>query len=266
MELLLSILKEYQELGLSSVVDYDKFNAYALTHHSTRLEGSTLTNIETQLLLDEGKTPKGKPLQHSLMVKDHFEALQMVLKAAQQPEPTITPAFIQEINAAVLRHTGAVYHTLLGTVDSSKGQFRKSNVRAGDRYFSNYDKVPAQTRQLCDKLNPAMDAAQTTEQQLLLSFDAQFDLVSIHPFYDGNGRTARLLMNFLQARFQLPLGIVFAEDKADYIDALEQSRTQESLQPFRTFMIEQYIKHLQQDMQRYRDSQQPPQGRYSFIF
>ena len=266
MEPLLSILKECQELGLSSVVDYDKFNAYALTHHSTRLEGSTLTSVETQLLLDEGKTPKGKPLQHSLMVKDHYDALQIVLKAARQPNPSITPEFIQQLNAAVLQHTGTIYHTLLGTVDSSQGQFRKSNVRAGNRYFSNYDKVPDQTRQLCDKLNPAMDAAQTTEQQLLLSFDAQFDLVSIHPFYDGNGRTARLLMNFLQARFRLPLSIVFSEDKADYIEALEQSRTQESLQPFRDFMIGQYAKHLQEEMQRYRDSQEPPKGRYSFIF
>ena len=69
MEELLALLKNYQDLNLPEVVDYDKFNLYAITHHSTFLEGSTLTEIETQLLLEEGRTPKGKPLAHSLMVK-----------------------------------------------------------------------------------------------------------------------------------------------------------------------------------------------------
>ena len=92
--------------------------------------------------------------------------------------------------------------------------------------------------------------------------------MSIHPFYDGNGRTARLLMNFLQARFQLPLAIVFTEDKAEYIEALEESRQQESLQAFREFMLMQYQKYLQSEIDRYSDSQKRggSGGGYSFVF
>lgn len=86
--------------GVIESIDYEKFNLYLLTHHSASIEGSTLTEIETQLLLDEGITPKGKPLEHSLMVKDHFEALKLVLSQAKIRK-AITPAFIKEIASMV---------------------------------------------------------------------------------------------------------------------------------------------------------------------
>jgi len=267
MDKILNLLDQYRSLELSTIVDYDKFNHYAITHHSTQLEGSTLTEIETNLLLDEGKTPKGKPLLHSLMVKDHYEALQFVLKESKK-ERAITLDFIQQINAEVLKSTGAKYNTPLGEVNGAEGEFRKGNVRAGNRYFATYDKVPALTTALCKKAQEALPLASHTEQQLNLSFDAHFDLVSIHPFYDGNGRTARLLMNYIQARFHLPLSIVFFEDKVDYIEALEQSRKQESLLPFREFMLEQYEKYLQVEIDRYLESKRPPKpgGGYSLVF
>ena len=74
------LLKQFHSLELSAVVDFDKFNQYAITHHSTTIEGSTLTEIETRLLLDEGIAPAGKPLLHSLMVQNHFQALQFLEK------------------------------------------------------------------------------------------------------------------------------------------------------------------------------------------
>jgi Fic family protein len=76
-------IQTYISLKLDEVIDHQKFSEYALTHHSTSIEGSTLTEADTRLLLDEGVTPKGKPLEHSLMVKDHNEALQFVLSKAR---------------------------------------------------------------------------------------------------------------------------------------------------------------------------------------
>lgn len=267
MKELLVLLKKYQDLNLSEVVDYDKFNLYAITHHSTFLEGSTLTEIETQLLLEEGLTPKGKPLAHSLMVKDHHNALRFVLEKGKA-RAAIVPALVRKINAKVLKNTGSVYKTALGEVDSSKGEYRLSNVRVGDRYFVTYDKVAPLTEQLCARLNQKLAETKTVETQLLLSFDAHFDLVSIHPFYDGNGRTARLLMNFIQAYFGLPLSIVFSEDKADYFEALEQTRKKESLSYFRNFMCAQYEKYLNSEIEKYLDARdQPRKGDgFSFIF
>jgi Fic family protein len=76
MEDVSKIVGGYKSLDLHHVIDYDKFKQYAIVHHSSSIEGSTLTENETRLLLDEGITPKGKPLEHSLMVKDHFEAFE----------------------------------------------------------------------------------------------------------------------------------------------------------------------------------------------
>src|SRR5690348_15984517 len=98
MKVMEDILKQYRELNLDTVVDFKKFNQYVITHHSTAIEGSTLTETETQLLLDEGITPKGKPLLHSLMVEDHYKALLMVIGEAKKKVP-ISSTFIQSINA-----------------------------------------------------------------------------------------------------------------------------------------------------------------------
>ena len=107
-----SLINEYLSLNLSSIIDFDKFNQYSLVHHSTTIEGSTLTQIETSLLLDEGLTSKGKPILHSLMVRDHYKALSFVLDAATN-KTTITSAFIRDTNAAVMKNTDTVYNTVL---------------------------------------------------------------------------------------------------------------------------------------------------------
>ena len=196
MDGILSVIAEYRSLNLHGIIDYDKFNEFAIVHHSSAIEGSTLTENETRLLLDEGITPKGKPLEHSLMVRDHYAALQFVLLRAKQTE-SITPAFIQQINARVMKSTGAVYNTALGEVDATRGEFKKGNVSAGGSYFVGYDKVVAYTTKLASSLNEKIKTVSKEQGKIEISFAAHFDLESIHPFYDGNGRTSRLLMNYI---------------------------------------------------------------------
>ncbi len=246
-----TLLATYQSLNLSAVLDHEKFNHFAITHHSTWIEGSTLTLPETILLLNEQLTPKGKPLVHSLMVQNHYEALIFTLEAARAKR-TIDMELIRAINARVLRQTGALYRTVFGDLDSSQGVFRKANVSAGTRYFPHYEKVESLCRQFVAKIEEALPAAHTLEEQLHLASLAHFDLVSIHPFYDGNGRTSRLLMNYLQAYFGLPLGIIFSEDKSDYFEALEATRTAENFNIFYRFMLEQYKKFLLQEIHTYQ--------------
>lgn len=244
-------IKEYQSLELDNVLDHLKFSQYALTHHSTSIEGSTLTEADTRLLLDEGVTPKGKPLEHSLMVKDHNEALQYVLQEAKEKK-AVTVDLIKAINGKVLKSTGTLYNTALGTVDASKGEFRKGNVSAGGYYFPNYDKVERLTKQLTEHLQLEMKNEGSIMDRIELAHAAHFDLVSIHPFYDGNGRTSRLLMNYIQAWYQLPLGIVHKEDRADYFEALVESRKIEDLSIFQDFMKSQYQKLLQKEIDDYK--------------
>lgn len=247
----MDIVEQYKSLDLHQVIDHDKFNQYAIVHHSSGIEGSTLTEIETRLLLEEGMTPKGKPLEHSLMVKDHYEALLFTLEASKQRvQPTVE--FIQAINSRVMRHTGSVYQTVFGEIDATKGVFRKGNVSAGGSYFLSFDKVPDYTERLAVRLSEQLADVTTIEAQLRLSFAVHFDLVSIHPFYDGNGRTSRLLMNYVQDYFNLPLAIVYQQDKNDYFEALVQSRKKENTVPFEDFMAGQYRKFLSAEIMQYK--------------
>lgn len=240
---LLHIINVYKQLDLSKIIDYERLSNYSISHHSTAIEGSTLTAIETQILLADGITPTGKPLEHSLMVADHHAALMMVLDAVEKKQK-ITEAFIQRINASVMHRTGSIYETPLGRVNAAEGAYRKGNVFAGTHYFVGYDKVPAMVTQLVQDIDRRKKEAANVQDILTLSFDAHYQLVTIHPFYDGNGRTSRLLMNFLQANADLPLAIVRTEDKAGYIDALVNTRKQEDISIFRAFMEERYASQL----------------------
>lgn len=264
---IISLLEKFKSLQLSKNIDFDKFNRYAITHHSTTIEGSTLTQIETQILLDDGATPKGKPLLHSLMVQDHYRALLFIIEAANKKKP-LTPEFIQQANSAVMKQTGNIYNTVFGELDSAKGAFRKGNVTAGNSYFVGYDKVAGLVKKLCATVNEKLTETQVTEQ-VNISFDAHFDLVTIHPFYDGNGRTSRLLMNYLLAFFQLPMCIVFKEDKVAYFESLIQTRKQKDITIYRKFMYGQYIKYLGEEIEKFNEIENPGTKKgngYSFIF
>src|SRR5690606_13559865 len=77
-----NLIKKYNSLELSDVIDYNKFNLITISHHSTKIEGSTLTMIESQVLINDGLTPKGKPMDDSLMVRDHYNALVYIIEHA----------------------------------------------------------------------------------------------------------------------------------------------------------------------------------------
>ena len=87
-----------------------------------------------------------------------------------------------------------------------------------------------------------------------LSFEAHYRLVTIHPWVDGNGRMARLIMNHIQFEFGLIPSKVLKEDKGDYINAIIQTRETESLSPFLDFMTEEMIKILTSDIKSYLES------------
>jgi len=246
------IIQTYRVLGLESSLNYNEFNKILITSHSTRIEGSTLTLNETRVLIEEGNTPNGKPLLFANQTKDHYEALNFVLKEATQ-QRLLSVAFIQEIAAKVMKTTGEVLTNALGTVDASKGELRKVRVTAGGVSFMSFEKVPVALEQLVKKLNELLPEQTTEEAQLALSFYAHYELVNIHPFLDGNGRTSRLLMNFIQQWYGLPLGIVFAEDKAAYYEALNSVQTNENFEAYNAFMFSQYTKHLQNEIVKEKD-------------
>lgn len=261
-----ALIKQYRDLGINKIIDHDKFNFISIVHHSTVLEGSTLTKIETSVLINNHLTPKGKPLEHSLMVSDHYNALLFVVENANKKVP-ISIRLLQQIGGLTLKTTGSTYNTIFGEIDAAKGQFRKGNVVAGDTYFPNYDKVDSLMNDLVSALNQKMKQNLTLNEQLNLSFDAHFNMVSIHPFYDGNGRSSRLLMNYIQQYYGLPLAIVHSESKADYIKALVDTRDKGDINIFRNFMNSEYSNLLKSEILKFKQAVKSKRGNgHKFLF
>lgn len=251
------LLKRHKELGISDQIDYEKFYLYSIITHSTAIEGSTVTEVEAQLLFDEGITAKGKPLIEQLMNLD--------LKAAYdygriwiKRHVDITVESLVTLAAKVMARTGGEYNSLGGSFDASKGELRKLNVTAGagGRSYMNWMKVPVKLKAFCDELNKRRKAVDKSDEAAIyeLSFWAHYELVTIHPWVDGNGRTSRLLMNLLQMEYDVLPTKVFKEDKAEYIQALIETREAEDTNIFSNCMAKLHCEHLQQDIDQFLQS------------
>lgn len=255
----LDALREYHSLGIAEQIDYQKFYLYSIITHSTAIEGSTVTEIENQLLFDEGITAKGRSLQEQMMNLDLKAAYEHSMQLAHQ-HTDFSIDMLKELSAIVMKNTGASYNTAQGSFDASKGDLRLVGVTAGigGRSYMNYQKVPTKLAELCQLVNQRRQMLlQSTDiiEQYLLSFDAHYQLVTIHPWVDGNGRMSRLVMNHLQYEFGLVPVKIVKEDKAEYIQALVDSREQESLEPFREFMVEEHIRNISKEIEEYKKSQ-----------
>ena len=255
---LLEVLKEYQKLGISEQIDYQKFYLYSIITHSTAIEGSTVTEIENQLLFDEGITAKGKPMVEQLMNLDLKRAYEQSIRWAREHKP-FTVEMLKNLSALVMRNTGSHYSTLMGEFDSSKGDLRLVGVTAGagGRSYMDYRKVPMKLEELCNHINQRREALIKSLNAIdayLLSFDAHNILVTIHPWVDGNGRMSRLIMNHLQFEFGLVPAKIIKEDKAQYIEALNESREEEAMAPFQEFMLKEHTQNLRNEILEYRKS------------
>lgn len=248
------LLERHKELGISDQIDYEKFYLYSIITLSTAIEGSTVTEVEAQLLFDEGITAKGKPLIEQLMNLDLKAAYDYGRTWIKRHED-ITVESLVTLAARVMARTGGEYNSLGGSFDASKGELRKLNVTAGagGRSYMNWKKVPVKLKAFCDELNKRRKAVDKCDKAAVyeLSFWAHYELVTIHPWADGNGRTSRLLMNLLQMEYDVLPTKVFKEDKAEYIQALIDTREAEDTNIFINCMAKLHCEHLQQDIDQF---------------
>lgn len=254
----LDILEEHKSLGFQEQIDYEKFYLYSIVTHSTAIEGSTMTEVENQLLFDEGITAKGKNIIEQNMNLDLKDAYEQSMEMAREHTP-FSVDMLKQLSSIVMRRTGAAYNTLAGTFDSSKGDLRLVNVTAGygGKSYMNYLKVPQKLKEFCEEMNERRKLLLNNPdvyEQYRLSFDAHLQLVTIHPWVDGNGRMSRLIMNHLQNEFGLVPNKVLKEDKAEYINALVKSREEDSNVPFQDFMFREHAKNLRMEIENYRIS------------
>ena len=256
-DILLKLLKQHKELGISEQIDYDKFYLYSIITHSTAIEGSTVTEVEAQLLFDEGITSSKRTMVEQMMNLDLKVAYEYGMQWIRKHDP-ITVEWLVTLASKVMARTGSEYHSPGGDFDASKGELRKLNVTAGigGKSYINYQKVPQRMETFCKELNARRKAIDTSDIAAIyeLSFWAHFELVTIHPWADGNGRTCRLLMNLLQMEYGVLPTKVLKEDKAEYIQALIDTREEEDMEIFLNCMSRLHCQHLRYDIDQYLKS------------
>ena len=145
-----------------------------------------------------------------------------------------------------------------GTFSAARGELRKVNVTAGigGKSYLSYLKVPQRLVAFCEELNKRRKSVDGSDVAAIydLSFWAHFELVSIHPWADGNGRTSRLLMNLLQWEFGVLPTKVLKEDKSEYIQALIDTRENEDINIFLDCMTQLHCRHLKSDIDQFIQS------------
>jgi len=180
------------------------------TYNSNAIEGNTLTLRETQLIIHEGITVHGKTLKEHLEAKNHPDAINYVEELAQK-QTTIKQDNILKIHALLMR----------GIDDQNAGKYRTGQVRVAGATFMPppAQKIQAMINELLQTLSQNPD--ELTPIELAAYFHHK--LVHIHPFIDGNGRTARLLMNIILMRNGYPFAVLLKVDRPKYLRTLSEA-------------------------------------------
>ena len=129
-DLLMKLLQQHKALGISDQIDFDKFYLYSIITHSTAIEGSTVTEVEAQLLFDEGITSSKRTMLEHQMNLDLKVAYDYGREWIRQHEP-ITTEWLILLASKVIARTGSEYHSIGGDFSAAKGELRKLNVTAG---------------------------------------------------------------------------------------------------------------------------------------
>ena len=253
---LLKVLSEYDSLGIKEQLDYDKFYLYSIITHSTAIEGSSVTEIENQLLFDEGISPS-KTLAEQFMNLDLKVAYEKAFELADK-HTQITTELLCSLSAILMKNTGSEYNTIAGSFSSAKGELRLLNVSAGrgGKSYMAWQKVESKLADFCSWLNEKRNTISKNDIEAVyaLSFEAHYRLVYIHPWSDGNGRMSRLLMNMIQKEFGVLPSVVKKEKRAEYIKSLAESQENDNFQLFLDFMLNHHIDNILEQISEYKNS------------
>ncbi len=218
-------------------------------YNSNHIEGNTLTYHETELLLIFGRTSGGHPMRDYEEMKAHDVAIDHVRTLAQE-ERDVSEAEIRQLNRIILKEP------FWAPAKTPEGQSTRRRIVPGE-----YKQDPNHVRTSTGALHRFAEPADTPSLMAAWTRDFRRDmtrcayplplflaeshnaLLAIHPFGDGNGRTARLLLNLALLRRRLPPIVIKAEDRDRYIEGLENADLGHLL-PLATFMMENTLRSL----------------------
>ncbi|WP_291118430.1 Fic family protein [Flavobacterium sp. UBA6135] len=206
----LAVLKQSRPLPAIALRKIKESLTIEWTYNSNSIEGNTLTLRETQMLLQEGITVKGKSLREHFEAKNHEKAIDYLYTLVDE-KYALRSIDILSLHGLVLRMIE----------DDFAGRIRNGGVRITGANF-----VPPNANKVSDLLDELIDFINTNPLELNdieLATVFHHKLVWIHPFFDGNGRTVRLAMNLLLMRKGFPPAIILKNDRKKYYEALNQA-------------------------------------------
>ncbi len=203
-------LDRLRPLSPEALSNLEHYYDVEITYTSNAIEGNTLSPVETTLVIERGVTIGGKPLKDHLEVLDHYDAIRYVRELAREKKP-LMESDVRNLHRLVMQRSrpdiAGRYADLARYVRTETGRHE----------FPSPAEIPALMGDFAQWLTSAPDTPES-------AFMAHQRLVDIHPFNDGNGRTARLLMNLILIRARYPPVAVRPEDRPAYIRALQQSQ------------------------------------------
>ena len=225
-----------------------EYNEILFSAHSCAIEGNSFTVDDTRILREQGMAmiPVGRSLLECNEMADHFRAFDYM---AGQLDHPFDEALLKEVNRLVTEHTLA--YRAPGSI---AGEYTTEDMAAGDTVFGDHETLIARVPSLMmstekaigDGLHPLIVAAK---------WHGYYEY--LHPFRDGNGRTGRLLSNFILLRAGHPLLIIELKDRSEYIFALKQIRTEGSDEYLIAFFFKTAIGRMKDELSQKRKNSLP---------
>ncbi len=217
-------LDSFRPLPPALVKNLDEWFKIALTYTSNAIEGNTLSHEETALVIEKGITIGGKTVTEHLEAINHAKAIDFIKELAHKKNDSLCLDDILSIHRIILQGIDPIHAGIFRTV--------MVRILGSNHVFPNYLKVPILMTEFMLWLTSTQD------HPVEIAAMAHFKLVSIHPFVDGNGRTARLLMNLLLLQQGYPIAIIKKEDRKAYINSLELAGSTNDLSVFKSIIFQ----------------------------
>jgi len=230
-----SELDSLRPLSIKQVENLKRLFDIDFTYNSTAIEGNTYTLQETRIVLLDGVTVGGKSTREHLEIINHKEAIDYIERLSKKELIDFTRTDILNIHNLILK----------GIDLENAGVFRQVPV-----YVRLKDGI---THKFCDpiKIVDEMDQyfnwlfTKKEIHPILIAAEAHTKLVSIHPFIDGNGRTARLIMNLILIHYGYPPAIIKVSHRSQYLDAIESWQQNSNDIPFKRLLIDSVRESLE---------------------
>jgi len=237
-------LEELRPLSSKALANLEHYYDIELTYTSNAIEGNTLSPVETTLVIEKGITISGKALKDHLEALDHYDAIRYVRELARHEAP-ITESDIRNLHKLVTQRSA------LEIAGRYADLPRYVRTETGRHTFPAPAEVPALMGDLAQWLSVAVNTPET-------AFDVHRRLVDIHPFNDGNGRTARLLMNLVLIRGGYPPVAVRPEDRLEYIRSLQQAQAGQGNDAFNGLLYQRLDATLAEYLSAFEEAQPAP--------